>query len=413
MAHQPALQPSGGSFRLSTLRSLRPSTAPVAPRGGAPAATEHCIKTISVDARCVATNPARAEVYAASRDGEILIFSSKEGPESGRGRFNKRAEGVSCLAAVNGELWVGCADGDLLVFDIDGGRLLRKWQAHPGGLCSILPVPDGAGPESGERWATGPALARPGAARPVRHVWTAGIDWQVRIWTAAGEPVKAYGDHKQAVRCLEVVHPSPLIVWSGSDDATIKGWSPSEDQPVLELRGHTAGVSCLCVVNGEVWSGSEDMTIRCWDRTSGAFLRIMKGHTGWVNAICTVGVEVWTGSSDKTIRVWDTESGACLRIIGAHTAYVKQIARLGWQVWSCAGDKTVRLWAAESVFEEMARQARDASCIEAQLRERAEGLREELAALRGRAEASGRDAGELASRLQARPAPPPSHPSLG
>ena len=63
------------------------------------------------------------------------------------------------------------------------------------------------------------------------------------------------------VNCL-VVHNN--ILYSGSDDATIRAWNLDTNECITTLQGHTRGVRCLIVHNNILYSGSTDTTIRAW-----------------------------------------------------------------------------------------------------------------------------------------------------
>lgn len=66
--------------------------------------------------------------------------------------------------------------------------------------------------------------------------------------------------HSGAVRALAA---SPLRVFSGSDDTTIKVWDSRTLQCLKTLEGHEDNVRVLAVGNKHVFSGSWDKTIRC------------------------------------------------------------------------------------------------------------------------------------------------------
>ena len=63
------------------------------------------------------------------------------------------------------------------------------------------------------------------------------------------------------VNCL-VVHNN--ILYSGSDDATIRAWNLDTNECITTLQGHTSTVYCLIVHNSILYSGSYDDTIRAW-----------------------------------------------------------------------------------------------------------------------------------------------------
>ena len=75
------------------------------------------------------------------------------------------------------------------------------------------------------------------------------------------------------------------LVYSASQDRTIKVWSTSSCEFVRTLNGHKKGIACLQYHDRLVVSGSSDNTIRLWDIECGACLRVLEGHEELVRCI--------------------------------------------------------------------------------------------------------------------------------
>jgi WD40 repeat protein len=83
------------------------------------------------------------------------------------------------------------------------------------------------------------------------------------------------------------------------------------------LVGHTNSIFSLAVgLDGKVYSGSQDTTIRVWSPDDGAFLQTLEGHGNIVWALAVgIGGKVFSGSDDQTIRVWSGDTGAHLHTL--------------------------------------------------------------------------------------------------
>lgn len=84
--------------------------------------------------------------------------------------------------------------------------------------------------------------------------------------------------HSTAVKCLLHVKG---VIWSGSENRTIRTWDDKTFKPIQSLRGHREkildpkdakefsitgkSISCLCEADGFIFSGSEDETVRIWN----------------------------------------------------------------------------------------------------------------------------------------------------
>ena len=77
----------------------------------------------------------------------------------------------------------------------------------------------------------------------------------------SGTQIATLRVHTVGVRCL-IVHNNML--YSGSNDRTIRAWNLDTNECITALRGHTDDVRCLIVHNNILYSGSEDNTICTW-----------------------------------------------------------------------------------------------------------------------------------------------------
>src|SRR5258705_6216003 len=122
--------------------------------------------------------------------------------------------------------------------------------------------------------------------------------------------------------------------------------------PVLELRGHLASATCVCVsADGtHIVSGSTDRTIRIWEaRTGEEVVEPLKGHTGWVQSVAFSpdGTHIVSGSGDETIRIWDARTGEeVVEPLIGRTDIWQSVAFSSHMTHTDSGsdDKTIRIW---------------------------------------------------------------------
>ena len=90
----------------------------------------------------------------------------------------------------------------------------------------------------------------------------------------------------------------------------------------MNLKGHTALVSCLELVEDEntLFSGSMDSTIRQWDLTTGDCIQVFKEHGEEILFIRKIPGQnlIITASRDYTLRVWDLFTGKCVSVLSAN-----------------------------------------------------------------------------------------------
>uniref|UniRef100_A0A6U5LIP5 C3H1-type domain-containing protein n=1 Tax=Corethron hystrix TaxID=216773 RepID=A0A6U5LIP5_9STRA len=109
-----------------------------------------------------------------------------------------------------------------------------------------------------------------------------------------------------------------VAVVSSSEDGLIRVWrfdtGTGKFMVFRSLMGHARAVSGLAYSEGLLWSGSEDHSIRMWDMSKGSCGKVIaggsEGHSGPVTSLLAWGSEklgafVFSSSLDGTIKAWD------------------------------------------------------------------------------------------------------------
>lgn len=160
------------------------------------------------------------------------------------------------------------------------------------------------------------------------HIVTAGQDRTVILWSldaAANDwPLPAFRGHTGIVYSCEFSPDGQRVVSAGADrrvlvweidqirpinlDELAKEESPPAPPTFIELKGHTADVSCVDFApdGSQVLSASSDHTVKIWDAAKGKLLKTLRGHDGWVvtGAFTPDGRQAVTGSYDGSAAVW-------------------------------------------------------------------------------------------------------------
>ena len=117
----------------------------------------------------------------------------------------------------------------------------------------------------------------------------------------SGAQIATLRGHTLYVSCL-IVHNN--ILYSGSEDRTIRAWNLDTNECITALRGHTNNVRCLIVHNNILYSGSWDNTIRAWNLDTNECISALRGHTNYVICLIIHNNILYSGSVDNTIRAW-------------------------------------------------------------------------------------------------------------
>ncbi|ANB12036.1 Met30p [Sugiyamaella lignohabitans] len=147
-------------------------------------------------------------------------------------------------------LMTGTYDGDIKVWDVESGDLIRTLSGH---LQAV----------SGLKF---------DQTKLISGSW----DRTVRVWNyRTGECVSTFRGHEQQVLCIDF-HDKWIA--SGSADCNVKVWN-FEEKSCFTLRGHKEWVHSVKIhsASSTLYSSSEDITVRMWDLTTKQCLKVFGG----------------------------------------------------------------------------------------------------------------------------------------
>jgi WD40 repeat protein len=199
----------------------------------------------------------------------------------------------------------GGYDHELLIWEADSGRVLRRLAGHTGLINGLDWSPDGT------------CLA------------SASSDHSARIWNAqTGRELArldGHGDDVNGVRWS----PSGERIATASFDGSVRVWT--RDGTCLLVAGHH-GVD----VNAVAWTpdgrrlaaASDDGTVSVFDAEGGRVRHVLCGHGDWVSQVAVDPRGRWlaSASEDRSARVWDLERGTCVATLADSSCVVKAVA---------------------------------------------------------------------------------------
>ena len=261
---------------------------------------------------------------------------------------------ISCLCWCRKHNWLaaGTSNGDICIWNVATGLVVRKFFAHTLGVTDMR------------------------FSHNNKFLASVGMDAKLSIWltTTFDRPqvkvtlVKSVSaDGENAIRCLDYA-PNDKLVATGTVTGEIHLWdvqSPSLQVFVeREMIGHTDEVTQVSFDSSgtQLISSSLDMTTRVWDPLQGACTMHLTGDAQDVTA---AGFEksastsiskkaeparrALTASVHGVLLVWDLKRCNVLRPLRGHRAAITScaFAPSNAYIMSASEDKTLRLWSGE------------------------------------------------------------------
>jgi hypothetical protein len=299
-----------------------------------------------------------------SKDGSKLLTGSYDNTA----RLWNVANGEQIKAFVGHTWWVWDAklspkedkvvtasqDGTAIVWEVATGKAGPPFTGHQGPVYSIAFSHDGFTVATGG-YDKRVLLWKPNEVRPYDFSKLASKEGQV----VQQQRFKSLDGHGGPVRSVMFSRDDQLLV-TGSQDNTVRLWSPEAGQLVKSFRGHDGAVRSATFAESDqvVLSAGHDNRIKKWSIGQYEEIRVLQGVVleGHVDAILAAGFspdgkQVVTASRDRTARTWDSVTGNPLKVFSEGHSFLASNAVYfpdGKRMATAAVDNSVRIWDTDS-----------------------------------------------------------------
>ncbi len=260
--------------------------------------------------------------------GEVLLWDTK----TMRERWRLPARGSRVISGLilpdPARFVLGRENGQMEIFELPSGRLLRQIDAHADWINTISWLP----------------------RREV--VITASHDQTLRIWDAHSFALRGTirGYQGEIYGVIPDLDEQVLATIGGRERRTLKVWNV--EQMVLPDRlGDESTPIFDVAISGDqrrIAAASEDGRIRLWDLTSGRLLWERRPGTGRLLSVTFSprGDQVAASGEDRQVYLWESATGTLQEVLKGHTAQIHGLAFSPDGRWlaSASDDRTVRLW---------------------------------------------------------------------
>ncbi|XP_059667432.1 protein TORMOZ EMBRYO DEFECTIVE [Cornus florida] len=263
--------------------------------------------------------------FAVSSDGSFIVCACDDTikiVDSSNASIKSTIEGDSepvtalALSPSDNFLFSSSHSRQIRVWDLSSLKCLRSWKGHEGPVMGMACD------------ASGGLLA------------TAGADRKVLVWDVDGGFCTHYFKGHKGVVTSIMFHPDPnrLILFSGSDDATVRVWDLATKKCIATLEKHFSAVTSMAV-SEDGWtlvSAGRDQVVNLWDLHHYGFKSTIPTYEG-LESVCVIcssspfasslGLykqQHWKKRSDSPaidfitvgerglVRIWNSEGAVCL-----------------------------------------------------------------------------------------------------
>ncbi|KAF9476601.1 WD40 repeat-like protein [Pholiota conissans] len=328
-------------------------------------------------------HPAFPVLITGSYDRTVRVWNMETGQELQCMKGHTRA--VRALQFDEVKLITGSMDCSIKVWDWRRGQCIRTLNGHTEGVVCLNydtnVLASGSVDSTIKVW-----NLRTGGAFTLRGH----SDWvnAVQLWDSNG-PSTSTGE--ASIFDVSSSSPSTMgngssqidpgkMLFSASDDGTIKLWDLNLRTCVRQFTGHVGQVQSMKLLMTDecdeeeadeddttpapttpdaaepqnllvpkrkkpvLISGSLDNTIKLWDIETGKATRTYFGHIEGVWGVASDKMRLVSGSHDRTIKVWSREKGSCTATLVGHQAAVSCLALGEDKIVSGSDDCTIKVW---------------------------------------------------------------------
>ncbi|KAF8317500.1 WD40-repeat-containing domain protein [Cantharellus anzutake] len=264
-------------------------------------------------------------------------------------------EGVTCLTFDNDVLVSGSVNATVRIWDFrtEGSH---TFHGHRDWINAVVLWDGKSAPTPGDQCDVPDIDSK-------KLLFSASDDRTIRLWDlSTGECIREFTGHMAQVQCIKLAYVDDD---GGSESGSISSLhlGPPVTRPVTHWEERAAAhlneggsASPTSTTVGEhisprkrgpyavLMSGSLDNTMKMWDIESATCLKTYFGHTEGLWAVDVDRRHLVSASHDRTIKIWDRKEALCKHTLVGHQAAVTCLKLTDDKIFSGSDDGDIRIW---------------------------------------------------------------------
>ncbi|THU99367.1 WD40 repeat-like protein [Dendrothele bispora CBS 962.96] len=327
----------------------------------------HCLKGHSRAIRALQFD--EVKLITGSMDSTVRVWDWRRGKCIRT--LTGHTEGVVCLNFDSNVLASGSVDSTIRVWNLRTGgaftlrghsdwvNAVQLWDANTT-LASSSSSPSSSSSSSSSLTSSN-VFDVPGCAAPQidpgKMLFSASDDGTIKLWDLTLRTcVRQFTGHVGQVQSMKLLladecdestsdQPEPVRSQASATPATNIAPLPHNTLSRINSKSVLPSLSNISKSKKPVLiSGSLDNTIKVWDIETGKTIRTFFGHIEGVWGVTGDKMRLVSGSHDRTIKVWNKDEGKCISTLVGHTAAVSCVALGEDKIISGSDDCTVKVW---------------------------------------------------------------------
>ncbi|OLQ05357.1 putative calcium-binding protein CML29 [Symbiodinium microadriaticum] len=170
---------------------------------------------------------------------------------------------------------------------------------------------------------------------PLRKAWSGSNDFTLREWI-----IHTWRSKKAVPAAVKEDKEAVVVEMGRWKVGMLKG---------KHMHGHKNGLKTLLKLGPILWSGSDDASIRLWRCIDGECIEVVEdAHAGSVNKLAVVKCFVWSAGADGLIKEWNMtgDQRVCLRQVAPPGSEkgIYALLPLGHDVWVCGHHPSIQVY---------------------------------------------------------------------